>query len=81
MFTDTSDKHEWFQKSVARDPMYENFYIWHNGLTNSSGGRPLPPNNWVSNFRFSAWEWNDDRKQYYYHAFAVQQVTLINFDC
>lgn len=59
---------------MDRDPLYENFYIWHDGITNSSGGRPLPPNNWVCNFRFSAWEWNEKRGQYYYHAFAVQQV-------
>ncbi|XP_063708467.1 maltase A1-like [Culicoides brevitarsis] len=72
----TSDKHEWFLKSVERDPEYENFYIWHDGLPNPAGGQNLPPNNWVSNFRFSAWEWNEKRQQYYYHAFAVQQPDL-----
>lgn len=73
---DTSNKHEWFNKSIERDPEYENFYIWHDGKPNPEGGRNLPPNNWVSNFRFSAWEWNEKRQQYYYHAFAKEQVNI-----
>lgn len=46
----TSDQHDWFIKSDARDPEYDNYYIWNDGLPNPDGGRPLPPNNWVSVF-------------------------------
>lgn len=44
----TSDEHEWFKKSVDRDPEFDEYYVWHNGKENPNGGRPLPPNNWVS---------------------------------
>lgn len=43
----TSDKHKWFIKSVAEDPDYKDFYVWHDGKPNPLGGRNLPPNNWV----------------------------------
>jgi alpha-glucosidase len=46
----TSDKHEWFLKSVEKDPKYDNYYVWHSGKVNPNGGRALPPNNWVRNF-------------------------------
>ena len=35
-----------------------------------------PPNNWLSVFGHSAWQWDDMRKQYYYHAFYKQQPDL-----
>lgn len=44
----TSHEHEWFQKSVARDPDYDDYYMWHSGFPNPAGGANLPPNNWVS---------------------------------
>ena len=43
----TSDKHEWFTKSIEKDPEYINYYVWHDGKPNPEGGRNLPPNNWV----------------------------------
>ena len=30
----------------------------------------------MSVFRYSAWEWNEERGQFYYHAFAVAQPDL-----
>jgi alpha-glucosidase len=36
----------------------------------------VPPNNWPSVFRFSAWQWSEKRKQFYYHAFLKQQPDL-----
>jgi alpha-glucosidase len=41
----SSDQHEWFIKSEAGDPEYENFYIWVDGRPNPDGGQPLEPNN------------------------------------
>lgn len=72
----TSDKHQWFINSVNRVPGYEDFYVWHNGTTNPSGGRPLPPNNWQAVFSTIAWTWNDMRNQYYLHQFAIEQPDL-----
>ncbi|CRL00644.1 CLUMA_CG013904, isoform A [Clunio marinus] len=73
----SSDQHEWFQKSVAREKGYENFYIWHDGRPNPiPGGRPLTPNNWISVFSHSAWTWNDEREAYYLHQFAPEQPDL-----
>lgn len=72
----TSDQHEWFVKSEERDPEYEDFYIWHDGQPNPDGGRPLVPNNWVSVFYGSAWEWSGKRNQYYLHQFTKQQPDL-----
>lgn len=52
----SSDLHEWFIKSEARDPEYEDFYIWHDGKPGlEEGDERLPPNNWVSVFYGSAW--------------------------
>lgn len=72
----TSDEHEWFQKSVANDSYYRDFYVWHDGKINSETGEREPPSNWLSQFKYSAWEWNDQRQQYYLHQFGVKQPDL-----
>lgn len=72
----SSDKHEWFIKSEAREPGYEDFYVWDDGLPNPAGGRNLPPTNWLQAFRRSAWQWNAKRQQYYLHQFTVEQPDL-----
>ena len=41
----TSEKHEWFQKSIKRQAPYTDYYIWHSGKF--VNGRVVPPNNWV----------------------------------
>ena len=66
----TSDKHQWFLKSVAREPAFTDFYVWHDGKPNPLGGRNLPPNNWQAVFSTRAWTWNEQRQQYYLHQFA-----------
>lgn len=72
----SSDENEWFIKSVDGDPAYTDFYIWHNGIVNETTGERQPPSNWVSAFRYSAWEWNEVRQQYYLHQFATKQPDL-----
>ncbi|KAJ8681867.1 hypothetical protein QAD02_017659 [Eretmocerus hayati] len=71
----SSDEHEWFQKSINRIAPYDDYYIWRDAKTGSNGER-LPPNNWLSRFGNSAWEWNEKRQQYYYHAFVAGQPDL-----
>lgn len=73
----SSDENEWFRKSVKRDTKFENFYIWHPGVVDpKNSSSRLPPNNWVSVFTKSAWQYNDERKEFYLHQFAVKQPDL-----
>jgi alpha-glucosidase len=68
----TSDQHPWFQESRStRDSPKRGWYIWHDPA--ADGG---PPNNWISNFGGSAWEFDEATGQYYYHAFLKEQPDL-----
>ncbi|KAJ8674283.1 hypothetical protein QAD02_005545 [Eretmocerus hayati] len=71
----TSTKHPWFLKSVDRIEPYDNYFIWRDAKKGPNGER-RPPNNWLSVFGNSAWEWNEKRQQYYYHVFAIGQADL-----
>ncbi|KOB65652.1 Alpha amylase, partial [Operophtera brumata] len=71
----TSNESEWFIKSARRDSGYEDYYIWANGTEDAQGARQ-PPNNWISIFRKSAWEFNAVRGQYYLHQFVIGQPDL-----
>lgn len=42
----SSDKHEWFEKSVKNIEPYSDYYVWKNG-TVLANGTIVPPNNWV----------------------------------
>ncbi|KAL0281024.1 UNVERIFIED_CONTAM: hypothetical protein PYX00_002144 [Menopon gallinae] len=72
----SSDKHEWFAKSVDRVPGYEDFYVWKDPAGFDVDGRPIPPNNWLSVFYGSGWTYNEKRKQFYLHQFGVFQPDL-----
>jgi alpha-glucosidase len=68
----TSDQHPWFMESrSSRSSTKRDWYIWRDGAPD--GG---PPNNWLSVFGGGAWEYDDATRQYYYHAFLVQQPDL-----
>src|SRR3712207_5404123 len=68
----TSDRHPWFLESrSSRDNPKRDWYIWRDPAPD--GG---PPNNWISNFGGSAWEWDEATGQYYYHAFLTEQPDL-----
>jgi glycosidase len=68
----TSDQHPWFVESrVSRENQKRNWYIWRDPA--ADGG---PPNNWISDFGGSAWEWDRTTEQYYYHAFLKEQPDL-----
>ena len=67
----TSDQHPWFKESKSsKDNPKRNWYIWRDHKNGN------PPNNWLSVLGGIAWEWNDDTKQYYYHAFLKEQPDL-----
>ena len=44
----SSDQHLWFQKSVAREDPYTDFYVWKDPYAIDEEGNKIPPNNWVS---------------------------------
>lgn len=68
----TSDRHPWFEESrSSRDNPKRDWYIWHDA--GPDGG---PPNNWLSVFGGSGWEWDPRTEQYYYHAFLKEQPDL-----
>lgn len=78
VFNHTSEECEWFKQSrQSRDNPKSDWYIWKDGIPSDiAGERPLPPNNWRSIFGVPAWEWCEERKQYYLHTFARQQPDL-----
>jgi alpha-glucosidase len=84
----TSDKHEWFiEAASSRSNPRHDWYCWNDGLPADGpnvtayqkrfehDGR-VPPNNWVSDFGGSAWEWVPAVHQFYYHEFYKQQPDL-----
>lgn len=71
----TSDKHPWFLDSRAsKTGDKKDYYVWRDAKSDGS-----EPNNWLSIFGGSAWEWDDERKQYYLHTFLKEQPDL-NWD-
>jgi alpha-glucosidase len=68
----SSDRHPWFVESrSSRDNPRRDWYIWRDAAPD--GG---PPNNWISDFGGSAWEWDEATGQYYSHAFLKEQPDL-----
>ncbi|CAO1421547.1 unnamed protein product [Diamesa serratosioi] len=72
----SSDEHEWFQKSENREPGYEDYYIWRAPKFDENTNIAVPPNNWLSGFRFSSWRWSEIRQEMYYHFFHYKQADL-----
>jgi alpha-glucosidase len=68
----TSRQHEWFLDSASsRTSAHRDWYIWQDGKAPG-----VPPNNWISNFGGSAWQFDPQTGQYYYHYFASGQPDL-----
>lgn len=61
----TSDQHQWFQKALAGDKYYQDFYIWRD-----------QPNQLETFFSKSAWTYSEQVGKYYLHLFDVHQPDL-----
>ena len=73
----TSDKHKWFLESASsRNNPKRDWYIWRDPKGYTPDGKPIPPNNWLSAFGHSAWQWDPSTKQFYYHRFYAAQPDL-----
>ena len=73
VFNHTSTDHEWFQKALAGDEKYQNYYIFREGTPDQV------PTNWQSKFGGSAWEYVPSLGKWYLHLFDVSQADL-NWD-
>lgn len=68
----TSDLHPWFKESrSSRDNAKADWYVWADAKPDGSA-----PNNWLSIFGGSAWQWDTRRMQYYLHNFLSEQPDL-----
>ena len=68
----SSDQHPFFKESrESRDNAKADWYVWADPKPDGS-----PPNNWISIFGGSAWQWDTRRKQYYQHNFLREQPDL-----
>ena len=73
----TSQEHRWFEASRrGREGPFADHYLWRDPAGFDAAGAPLPPNNWVSFFGGSGWEWEPAREQFYYHTFLKEQPEL-----
>ena len=72
VFNHTSDQNAWFKESASgKDNEKSDWYIWADPKEDGSA-----PNNWRGIFGGSAWEYNEQRDQYYLHTFLAQQPDL-----
>jgi alpha-glucosidase len=67
-----SDQHPWFVESrSSRDNAKADWFVWADAKDDGN-----PPNNWLSIFGGSAWQWDTRRCQYYLHNFLTSQPDL-----
>ena len=67
----TSDEHPWFQMAlVDKKSKYRDYYIFREGDSSS------PPNNWLSFFSGSAWNYYDEEGIWGLHLFSKKQMDL-----
>ena len=72
VYNHTSDQHKWFLESKSsRTNPKSDWYIWRDPKEDGT-----PPTNWRGIFGGSAWEWCEERKQFYLHTFAKEQPDL-----
>ena len=71
VFNHTSTHHQWFQKALEGDPVYQDYYIFRPGKPDGT-----PPTNWESKFGGSAWEYVPQLDRYYLHLFDKTQADL-----
>ena len=70
----TSDEHPWFiEAKKSLDNPYRDYYIWRKGEDGQ------PPNDLMSNFGGSAWEYSPETDEYYLHFYSKKQPDL-NWD-
>jgi alpha-glucosidase len=76
----SSDEHPWFVESrESRTNERRDWYLWHDAVPPDNGAKPASeryPNNWMSHFGGSSWEWDERTQQFYLHSFLKEQPDL-----
>ncbi|MUL11032.1 glycoside hydrolase family 13 protein [Aliivibrio fischeri] len=68
----TSDEHAWFVEAKSdKNSQYRDFYIWRDADENGE-----VPSDIGSIFGGSAWQWDEENQQYYFHLFSKRQPDL-----
>lgn len=67
----TSTEHEWFQKALAGDEKYQDYYLLREAQSDGS-----LPTNWESKFGGPAWSKFGNTDKYYLHLYDVTQADL-----
>ena len=68
----TAESHPWFAESrSSRNNPKAEWYVWADPQADGT-----PPNNWLSIFGGSAWQWDTRRCQYYLHNFLSSQPDM-----
>lgn len=70
VFNHTSTEHVWFQKALAGDKTYQDYYIFKEGTPDKI------PTNWESKFGGPTWEYVPSLGKWYLHLFDVTQADL-----
>ena len=67
----SSDEHEWFKEArKSKDNPYRDYYYWKKGKDGKE------PNDWLSFFSGSAWQYDENTGEYYLHLFTKKQPDL-----
>ena len=68
----TSDEHRWFEQArSSKDNSYRDYYIWRDAKPDGSA-----PDDQESIFGGSAWHWDEQTQQYFFHLFSKRQPDL-----
>jgi alpha-glucosidase len=68
----TAEEHPWFAESrQSRDNPKADWYVWADPRPDGN-----PPNNWLSVFGGSSWQWDSRRRQYFLHNFLASQPDM-----
>ncbi len=65
-----SDEHEWFRRALAGEQKYKDYFYFRDGSPDT------PPNNWLSFFSGSAWNYYPEVGQWALHLFSKKQMDL-----
>ncbi len=70
VFNHTSTSHEWFQRALAGEKKYQDYYIF------KEGSKDKLPTNWESKFGGPTWKYVDSLGKWYLHLFDETQADL-----
>ncbi|KAM3964636.1 maltase A1-like [Aphomia sociella] len=70
-----SNESVWFEEALKGHEKYYDYFVWEDGVVDENGDLQ-PPNNWISVFRKSAWEYREEVGKYYLHQFVIGQPDL-----